>query len=258
MAQPTGRGQMGGVRLYRKIGEAVTSMNRFAEFQRLAMLSRSSLETGLILTEGEPPCPETVRLLKTLSKDAWYTAVSIDWDKAERYARAAVEMAEQLDAPVELSASLEALAAVYGARGLLRERLQVCLRRLALSREPRFTDQRERASIVGQVGHALFDVGEYADALPHLLEAEELATQIQDPPKQADTWTLLGECYLRLDRWDEVAGIEDQLRILQTRYPFERLGFWCVSISRVTQASVRCAATSSGRTRCVRRRMILW
>ena len=46
----------------------------------------------------------------------------------------------------------------------------------------------------------MFDVGKYTDAFTHLLGAEELATQIQDPTKLADTWTLFGECYLRMDR----------------------------------------------------------
>jgi tetratricopeptide (TPR) repeat protein len=212
------------VRLHRKIGEAATSMNRFADYQRLAAASRANLETGLKLTAGEPPQPETVRLLRTLSRDAWYSGVAVDWEAAERYARAAVAMAEDLDEPVELSSALEALADVYGARGQLRKRVEVCLKRLALSRDARFADLRERANILLQMGIALSDVGEYRQALPHLLEAESLASQMQDVTKQADALTGQGGCLFRLDRWDDLLEIEDKLQRLQTRYAFERMG----------------------------------
>src|SRR6185436_19289187 len=85
------------VRLQRKIGETVTSMNRFADYQRFAVTARSSLEAGLALVQDQAPHPETIRLLRILSRDAWYVASSADWERADRYAQAAVTMAETLD-----------------------------------------------------------------------------------------------------------------------------------------------------------------
>src|SRR3970282_1960852 len=142
------------------------------------------LDSGLRLTDGEPPHPESVRLLTTLASDKWATRVQQDWDASERYARAAVEMGEQLDAPVELSAALGALDTVYGARGLYRERVQLSQRRLALSRDSRFGDVREQVNLLCQTGNALSFVGDYAQALPYLLEAERLAHPIRHVSQQ--------------------------------------------------------------------------
>jgi DNA-binding SARP family transcriptional activator len=212
------------VRLQRKIGEAVTRMSQFADYQRLATLSRESLLAGLRLVAGQPPHLETVRLLTVLSRDAWYSGVGVDWEAAERYAHAAVEMAEELDAPVELAAALEALAILHGVRGQLRERLAIARRRLELSRDRRFDDPRQRAYILFQVGYALVDIGEYTQAVAHLRAAGELARQIQDLALLSDVWSQLGECTLHLDRWDELLEIEADLRRLQQQRPIERLG----------------------------------
>jgi tetratricopeptide (TPR) repeat protein len=54
---------------------------------------RASLHAGLKLIEGEPPHPETVRLLAALGLDAWVRRAPSDWEAAEGYARAAVTMA---------------------------------------------------------------------------------------------------------------------------------------------------------------------
>jgi len=212
------------VRLQRKIGATATSMNRFADYQRFAATARASLQAGLVLTQDEPPHLETARLLWTLSRDAWYVIASADWEAAERYALTAVAMVEQLDVREELSPALEALAAVYGARALFRERVQVCLRRLALIRDPRFSDLRERANILLQAGSALLSVGEYAEALGYALEAASLSAQIQDITKQANALTLQGQCLFALDRWDDLLVIEEKVRDIQTRYAFERMG----------------------------------
>ncbi len=226
------------VRLYRKIGETVNSINRYTDYQRLASVSRASLEAGLKFTIGEPPHLETARLLQTLSRDAWYTRIALNWEAAERYAQAATAMAQVLNAPLDLSAALDALAAVYGARGWLRERLEVCQRRLALSRDAHFDDQREQVNILYQTGVALYDIGEYLPALSRLLEAEKLAGQIHDVTTQADALTYQGMCFFRLDRWDDLLKIEDKLLHLQTHYAFERLGIG-ICFYKALNASVR-------------------
>jgi tetratricopeptide (TPR) repeat protein len=226
------------VRLHRKIVEATVRMNRWADIQRFEPATRASAEAGLKLVEGQPPHSETVRLLTTLSREAWGKHVPPDWDSAEHYARLAVQMAEQLGAPVELSNALSALTSVYGARGLFREGVQVELRRLALSQDPRFTDMRERVNILHRAGAALSDVGENAQAMPHLLEAERLANQIQDLDQQLSTLRVQSYCLYQMDRWDEVIEIEEKWRALEKRYPnFFRL-VWASCFQVSLNASV--------------------
>jgi tetratricopeptide (TPR) repeat protein len=212
------------VRLQRKIGEATTSMNQFADYQRFAATARSSLEAGLALAQDQPPHPESIRLLRTLSRDAWYIVSSADWDAAERYAVSAVKMAEELDAPLELSSALESLSLVHGARGQFRERVDVSLRRLELSRDPRFVDYRERVNVLYQLARALLSVGEYEAALTHAKEAENLSAAIQDVTTQVNAMTLQSQCLYPLDRWDDLLAMDEKLRDIQARNPFERLG----------------------------------
>ena len=212
------------VRLQRKIGETVTSMNRFADYQRFAATSRSSLEAGLTLVQDQAPHPETIRLFRILSRDAWYIASSADWNSAEHYAATAVRMAEQLNLPVELSSALESLSLVYGARGQFRERVDVCQRRSDLRRDPRFTDYRERVNVSYQIGRALLSVGEYEAALDHAKDAENLSAEIQDITTQVNAMTMQSQCLFPLDRWDDLLAMDEKLRDIQARNAFERLG----------------------------------
>ena len=212
------------VRLQRKIGEATTSMNQFADYQRFAATARSSLEAGLALAQDQAPHPETIRLLRTLSRDAWYIVSSADWDAAERYAVSAVKMAKELDAPLELSSALESLSLVYGARGQFRERVNVCERRLELSRDPRFVDYRERVNVLYQLARALLSIGEYEAALVHAAEAGNLSAAIHDVTTQVNAMTLQSQCLFPLDRWNDLFAMDEKLREMQARNPFERLG----------------------------------
>ena len=226
------------VRLHRKIVEAAVRMNRWADIHRFEPDTRTSAEAGLKLVEGQPSHAETVRLLTVLSREAWNNHVPQDWDSAERYARRAVEMAEQLGAPVELSNALSALNSVYGARGLFRERVEVELRRLALIRDPRFADARERINVLSAAGAALVYVGEYAQAMPHLLEAEHLAGQIQDLDQLLSVLRVQSHCLYQMDRWDQVVEIEEKWRALEKRYPsFFRL-VWAACFQVALNASV--------------------
>lgn len=225
----TGADKWAAVRLQRKIGETVSGAEWYHEpdAQKFKATARAALMVGLNLTEGEPPHPERVRLLTMLSHDAWRHRVSSDWDTAEQYARAAVDLAEQLAAPVELSAALNALAVVYVARGLFRQRVDVALRRVALSHDPRFGDRREYVHILNETSVALIDVGEYGPALPYLLEAESLGGQIQAVEEVINALRLQGRRGFYLDRWDDVLAMEEKLQSLKQRYPPERLGATC-------------------------------
>jgi len=103
-----------------------------------------------------------------------------DPEAVERYARAAVDMAEQLDAAAELSAALEPSPWPIASAGSCVESMQVSLRRLALSREARFTDQRERIDILINVCDALFKVGEYAQVMSFAMEMRICAINLRD------------------------------------------------------------------------------
>ena len=215
------------VRLHRKIGEVFLRLKTIAETERFEVASQTSLEIGLKLSAGEPPHPERVRLLTTLANDAWEARAYQDWDAAEGYARAAIEMAEQLNLPVELSNALDALSTIYGVRGLLRERVQLALRRVTLSRDHRFNDKREQCNILCQTGNALIQVGEFTQALSFLLEAENMAKQIHDVNLATYALGLQAQCLYSLDRWDEMLQIEGKRRSLEERYGYDRVDRMC-------------------------------
>jgi tetratricopeptide (TPR) repeat protein len=220
------------VRLHRKIGETFNHLATGADIERFRAMALSGLESALKLIEGEPPHPESARLLTTVANTAYWRAYGPadalpDQSEMEHYARAAVAMAEKLNAPVELSAALEALANIYSAQGLLRERMQIGLRRLALSRDPRFTDRREQVNMLCQVGTALCSVGDYVQALTYLLEAERLADEIRDSDDVIQALGMQVQCFFGLDRWEEILQVEDKRLALQAHYGSARIGRIC-------------------------------
>ncbi len=218
------------VRLHRKIVQVVTELKWSVGLESLQqanksrLASRAYLEESLELLESEPPQLETVRVLVALSTDAWRIQEPPDWEAAQRFAQAAVDMAAQLDCPVDLSRALGALATVLDGRSLLREHLQVTHRRLALCREPQFDDDSETLDALRNMGAALTYVGEYEEALTYLQEAEELAVQTHIVEQQANVIGIQAQCWFRLDRWDEVLATEERWRDLEQRYSRERVG----------------------------------
>ena len=238
--QLTDHGSQGAIiRLYRKIIEAAARANRWADVQPFEPVLNEIKETALKLVEDRPPDVETVRLLTAISTQAWAKRAPPDWNSAERYARRAVGMAEQLNAPAEICSALSALSHVYGARGLFRERVPIELRRLALSQDSRFDDKHERVNVLIRVGQALVNVGEYAQAMSHLLEAERLAAQFKDLDQQIDCLSEQSYCLYQMDRWDQTIQIEEKWRALKKSYPhlFKLVSASCWQMS--LNASVR-------------------
>jgi tetratricopeptide (TPR) repeat protein len=219
------------VRLRRKFGHSVLHLYSFADFERFAAEARRQLEAAWQMAEPEPPHAEIVYLLTTLALAMWVRQLAPGWDAAERYARSAIDMAERLEEPVLLSIALDALAQICGARGLLRERLDLARRRLELSQDTRFGDQRQRIRILLQVGTAFTFVGEYVQALRYLLEAQTLTEQMHAVELRVQV--LAGQllCWLRLDRWDELLQSEPMLRSLQRRYAQEEIRYPCWHIA---------------------------
>jgi DNA-binding SARP family transcriptional activator len=223
------------VRLHRKLVEAFHGTWSHDEWERFRPMARASLQQAVALVADQPPHLETVRLYTTLTQDAyWNVALALaenspadDGAEVQRYAQAAVEMAEQLGAPVELSAALSALATAYGVRGLHRERVELARRRLALSRGPGFTDARDQVNLLCEFGLALLVVGEFTEALPHLLEAERRAGQVRDVSQQVYALLLQAQCYFGLDRWDEMLAIAARHRALEDEYGRERVDRMC-------------------------------
>jgi DNA-binding SARP family transcriptional activator len=221
------------IRLHRKIGESFNRLAARPELRQFNDLVLAGFENALKMIEGEPPHPESVRLLATLanygywSSIASYQQIETLSDKGEHYARAAIKMAEQLDTPAELSAALDSLASVYSTQGKLHERLAITLRRLEISRDPRFTDPGERLDILRQVGFALCSVGEYADALTYLREAELLADKIRNLNCVINVLEIQAQCLFGLDRWEEVLQVEDKRPALQAKYGSTRVGRIC-------------------------------
>jgi hypothetical protein len=113
---------------------------------------------------------------------------------------------------------------VLDGRSLLREHLHVAQKRLEISQDPRADDLGESIDALSGVGMALMYVGEYAQAMPHLQEAEILAASVQAIGQQAAALSLQGQCWFRLDRWDEVFATEERWRDLERRYTRQRVG----------------------------------
>lgn len=225
-----GADEMIAVRLHRKILHRVTRMKWNVDYEQYQATSETRtasqgyLESYLILSEAEPPQLERVRVLTALANIDHGTRLPPALDRAERYAQAAVELAEQLDAPEELAEALNALADIYFERAQSSAHLTVSRRLLALSRDPRFGNLRMRIGILAGLANAMIAVGEYAQAIAYLIEAEHLVTQ--NPALGPPLWTLVGQalCWLRLDRWDELSKVDKKRQDLEKRYSREQFG----------------------------------
>jgi predicted ATPase len=244
------------LRLHGKIVETASSLMwsvdlpRFEAANQIGIASLAILRTELNL-ENLIPHPDIVHLLTILSRAAWINQVSPDWSAAERNACAAVDMAEKLDAPLELSNALRVLDNVYFARGLLRERVQVALQQLALADDPRFSDMRRRVDVLTDASHALETVGEYALALTYIKQAATLDEQIQGVNLWRSGLSHSAYCFFRMDRWDEVLEVLDQVRDIRNRYPRERAGPECFAISLAASVHARrgeLVLSAAGRT----------
>ena len=226
-------------RLHGKIMLAVMDLKwgvnseQFQALGQIAAASNDRMVSALEATQGDPPSLERAHLLTILSTYAGFLRVPRDWDLAERFARQALDMAEKFDAPVEVAAALGSLADAYYWRGLLRERLHVVQRRLAVSRDPRCSDMRQRVLVLIDAGNALLLVGEFAEAMPILQEAQGLAHEMQaiNLEKAAFDQRLRG--LFQLDRWDEILGMDARLREMQRLYPLEQIGVSCFEIAMV-------------------------
>jgi class 3 adenylate cyclase len=218
------------VRLHRKIIQVATDAkwsvdaDTFAEVNSTSEASIASLGGSLQNLENSDPHPETVLLLSALSVEAWRNQSPANWDDAQKYAQAAVDMAEKLDDPVLLSRAMGALANVLDGRSLLRQHLEVAMQRLEISQDKTFADHRERLDVLRGAGLALMYVGEYSQARPYLEEAVDYATRMQATDQIANTLGIRAQCFFREDRWDDVLEVEKQWRDLEMTHTRERVG----------------------------------
>jgi len=63
--------------------------------------------------------------------------------------------------------------------------------------------------------------------IPLLLEAEHIAGRVQAVDQVFNALALLTQCWLRLDRWDEIQARRDVWEDLEKQYPQERTGPLC-------------------------------
>jgi class 3 adenylate cyclase/tetratricopeptide (TPR) repeat protein len=225
-----GADEITAVRLDRKIVGVITDLKWSVSLEHLQGAeearqgSLAGLNKALIAMEDGQAHVETVRALVTLSTDAWRIQEPADWDAAQRYAQAAVNMAQGLDSSVDLSQAHGALANVLDGRSRLLDHLETAEKRLEITRQPDFDDLRENLDALRGVGAARMYVGEYQQALPFLEEAEEIATRIQATEQIANALGLQAQCLFRMDRWDDVLAIETKWRDLEGRHTRERVG----------------------------------
>lgn len=225
------------IRLHRKIVEIATETKWSVDaetYQQLSLISQksqASLQESLQAMEGEPPHHETVHLLIALSADAWRVQEPPDWEAAQKFAETSVDMAEQLDDAVLVSRALGVLANVLDGRSKLREHLRVAQRRVEIGQDESFSDLHEKVDTLRGYGAGLMYVGEYAEALPYLEEAADLATEIQAMDQITNALGIRAQCLFRLDRWDEVLENEEKWRDLERRFARERIGETCFFVA---------------------------
>lgn len=225
------------IRLHRKIVQFVmeakwaVDIDFYRQAREVALESRLAIEGQLAALQGQPPHAETVRALAVLSYDAWRNQTPPDWDRARGFAQTAADMAGRLGDPVLLSRSLGALGRVLDGQSLLREHLQIAQKRLEISRDAHIEDAGERIDVLSGIGMALMYVGEYAQAMPHLQEAEALADKVQAIGQQAGALGLQQQCLFRLDQWDAALAIEEKWRALERHYSRQRVGATCFSVA---------------------------
>lgn len=214
------------VRLHRKIIQTFAGLKDYADVQHFSAARQSSIDAGLQLIQNTMH-PEAALLLTALAREGRFAESTPNWQAIEHYAQTAINMAEKLDSSTILASALGALMDIYRERGLWRERVTVAHRRLSLVDDPRFDNLRERANILNETGEALLRVGEAAQALPFLLEAEKIGERIRSIHPQFYALQLQGECFFELDRWDEMLQIEAKWQALQQRYSHQQVGRIC-------------------------------
>jgi class 3 adenylate cyclase/tetratricopeptide (TPR) repeat protein len=218
------------IRLDRKLVDLVAEikwavgLETLLQAKEVGQAARDRLEESLNQLLAGKPDLETVRVFVTLSIYTWRVQEPPDWEAAQRYAQSAVDMAENLDSSVDLSKALGALAFVLDGRSLLREHLRVVDQRLAICRQPDFSDVYETIDAFRGAGAARIFVGEYQEALPYLQEAQSQATRSRVVDQQVNALGLQALALFRLDRWDEVLANEEDWRDLEKRYTRERVG----------------------------------
>jgi hypothetical protein len=225
------------LRLHRKIVHIALEMKWSIEkrdFERMTLAAEDSfraLDSAALELVDAPAHPETVRLRTTLSQAAWRMRTPPDWGAALRHALAAVNAAETLGSAEDLSSALGALSPVYFALGELRPSLDAALRRLELTRRPGFADLREHLDSLRGAGSARMYVGDYEGAIPLLRGAEQIAVRIQAVDQRFNVLSLLTQCWLRLDRWDEMLAREEEWEEIERRFPQERTGPVCFPLA---------------------------
>ncbi len=218
------------MRINRKIVEIGTEAKwsvdaqTFLQVMEVSKKSHSSLIESLKAVKAEKPHEETVRMLAALSTEAWRVQDPADWQSAQKYAEKAVELADQLQDQELLSSSLGALATALDGQSLLREHLKITERRVKIGRNGHQVSEHEKIDAQRGMGAALMYVGQYAEALPYLEEAESLAVHVRAPDQTANALGLMAQCLFRMDRWDDVLKVEERWRDLDMRYTRERVG----------------------------------
>ena len=227
------------VRLHRKILDFAFLLygnipfDRFDPLLQTLATSGDFLEANLSLADRGQSQLEIVRVLSALANYRGTVVGSPSaLDAAERHAQAAVELGGQLDAPVEMSDALEALARIYYVRGMLPEQLEASRQRLTLSEDPRFRDLRRRSHILESVSDALIAVGKYDQAFSHLLELGDLTSKMGAWTDHIWALSLQALCLFRLDRWEELLRIDEKRQELERHHSSDYLGGgYCVILS---------------------------
>ena len=231
------------LQLHRKIVQTVAELKwavdreHYDAVNQARATSQERLLAWLQPAKHTLPQVDTIRILRTLSLDAWRNQSPSDWEAARNYALRAVELANQVGIPNERSAALGALATAYLGLGQLQEYLDAALERLKMTKAPAFEHLHELLDSQRDAGNALLCLGQYHQALIYLKEAENLAVRLNAIDQQFNSLALQQLCYFLLDQWDHVLQVEERWRTLVRKFSREQTGPTCFPAA--LSASVR-------------------
>ncbi len=184
-----------GIRLYTKIGEMARWAARHPQMVQY-------VEKGLQLLGSEEPTLARARLLNALAHAKyWGLPISeADFVGAQRAAEEALQIAEQLDNPEELSAALDALTGIHVMQGSHPHAWEIIERRLKLFNR---LNTFEQADVLSMAARTQAFLGEYARAIEYSKQALELARRGRRRGLEVQETGFLVWFYLEWDRWGD-------------------------------------------------------
>ncbi|MEK6255699.1 MAG: AAA family ATPase, partial [Chloroflexota bacterium] len=207
------------LRMHRKIIKTGISITFYNDFQKIQPEYEASISAGLNIIQDQPAHTEIVLFLSIIANDAVRRRVPLDFELGAKYALQAVEIAEHPNAADAKSIALGGLSFAYESLGKYDQVVRISEQRLELLQAQENKDPSDHINAYTQLGYGLAAIGDYREALNHLINAENMASEHKAVGQQVVSMIWQAFCNFQLDHWDEVLSIEEKWRALVQRYP---------------------------------------